>query len=106
MTFSDRPSRFELVADELRALGITVRSLPGEYCVNFRDGSEATVQIVEDLDQALEVGRAMAAARPAPPARFPRRRRRRATKSRRGRKVRRRIHRLSAQTFRKPPDEG
>ena len=61
MDQTDSLSRFELVAAELRALGLTLRRLPGEYCVNFRYGGDATARMAEDLDQALEPGREMAA---------------------------------------------
>jgi hypothetical protein len=72
--------RFDTVAAELRALGITLARLPGEYRVNFRNSrnsSDATAQTVETLDEALELGRAMAAEAPAPAvtARATRRRR-------------------------------
>jgi hypothetical protein len=60
-------SRFELAARELRLLGITLTRLPGEYRVNFRAGPDATALMVETLDQALELGRVMAAEAPAPP---------------------------------------
>ncbi|HWB50478.1 MAG TPA: hypothetical protein VG651_15315 [Stellaceae bacterium] len=55
------PSHFELVASELRILGITLRRLPGEYCVNYRNGGDRTARMADDLDQALKLGRAMAA---------------------------------------------
>src|SRR6266849_5970349 len=61
MTLNDGRSRFELVAAELRALGLTIRRLPGEYCVNFRNAGDNTARMADDLDQALELGRAMAA---------------------------------------------
>jgi hypothetical protein len=61
MTYDESQSRPEIVAAELRALGLTLRSLPGEYCVNFRNGGEKTARMADDLDQALELGRAMAA---------------------------------------------
>lgn len=61
MTGNELFSPFEQVAAELRLLGITIRRLPGEYCVNFRSGVEKTARFAEDLDQALELGRAMAA---------------------------------------------
>src|ERR1700704_4858712 len=61
MVETDSLSRFELVARELRALGLTVRRLPGEYSVNFRNGGDATARMAENLDEALELGRAMAA---------------------------------------------
>jgi hypothetical protein len=57
--------RFEVVTAELRRLGLTVRSLPGEYLVNFRNGWDTTVRFADDLDQALELGRAMAAEKAA-----------------------------------------
>lgn len=55
------PSPFELAAAELRALGIMLARLPGQYRVNFRNGAESTARTVETLDQALAAGRAMAA---------------------------------------------
>ncbi len=64
MTDTPGISRFELAARELRALGITITRLPGEYRVNIRDGTEATAQAVETLDEALALGRSMAAAVP------------------------------------------
>jgi hypothetical protein len=62
MTDTPGISRFEPVARELRALGITITRLPGEYCVNIRNGTDATAQAVETLDEALALGRSMAAA--------------------------------------------
>jgi hypothetical protein len=35
--------------------------VPGEYCVNFRYGGDSTARMADDLDQALELSRAMAA---------------------------------------------
>jgi hypothetical protein len=58
-------SRFELVSAELRALGLTLQRLPGEYCVNFRSGGDGTARFADDLDQALELGRAIAAEKAA-----------------------------------------
>ena len=71
-------SRFELAAAELRALGIVIARLPGEYRVNFRGGPEASAFCTDSLDDALALGRAMAAERPAAasPGAGPRRRRR------------------------------
>jgi hypothetical protein len=67
----------ELATRELRALGVTLARLPGEYCVNFRAGAESTARMVETLDEALTLGRSMAADAPAPagPAHGTRRRR-------------------------------
>jgi hypothetical protein len=58
------PSPFELAAAALARLGITLERLPGEYRVNYRNGSEATAEISERLDEAIEIGRSLAAARP------------------------------------------
>jgi len=68
---------FEIVASELRALGITLSRLPGEYRINYRNGADATARSVETLAEALELGRAMAADKPAKqePTKKPRRRR-------------------------------
>jgi hypothetical protein len=57
------PSPFELAATELRKLGIYLSRLPGEYRVNFHNGTEATTRTLETLDEALTAGRAMAAER-------------------------------------------
>jgi hypothetical protein len=54
---------FDLATAELRAIGITLTRLPGEYRVNFRNGAESTARTVETLDEALAAGRAMAAER-------------------------------------------
>ena len=77
MTGDPSPSPFELAARELRVLGITLANLPGEYRVNYRNGSDATARMGETLDEALELGRSMAAdaAAPAGPAQGKRRRR-------------------------------
>ena len=58
---SETPLRLDMVAAELRALGITLESRPGEYRVNFRNGKEDTACYTEDLQEALVTGRAMAA---------------------------------------------
>ena len=51
---------FELATGELRKLGITLRQLPGEFSVNFHNGSDATARTVETLDEAFALGRDMA----------------------------------------------
>jgi hypothetical protein len=51
---------FELATDELRKLGVTLRQLPGEFSVNFRDGNDATARTAETLEDAVELGRDMA----------------------------------------------
>ena len=66
MTADPSPSPFELASAALRRLGITLTSLPGEYRVNFHDGADATARLAETLDEALELGRSMAAERPTP----------------------------------------
>ena len=57
--------RFEIVARELRALGIALARLPGEYRVNYVNGKDDTAVFGSDLDEALALGRGMAAAEPA-----------------------------------------
>jgi len=59
------PSPFELAEAELRKLGISLARLPGEYRVNFRGGTEATAFCTDSIEDALALGRAMAAERPA-----------------------------------------
>jgi hypothetical protein len=108
MTIDDPRSPFELVSAELRKLGIRLRSLPGEYCLNFRDAGDATARMADDLDQALEIGREMAAAaavRRAATKEPPRRRWRRrkmTPKARRRRFILGHNRRLRARTLRKP----
>lgn len=55
-------NQFEIVAAQLAALGLTIAVRPGEYSVNFRGGSDATAYLTDDLDDALDHGRAVAAA--------------------------------------------
>jgi hypothetical protein len=57
-------NQFEIVAAQLAALGLTITVRPGEYCVNFRGGGNATAYLTDDLDDALNHGRAVAAALP------------------------------------------
>lgn len=92
MTVDDPRSRFERIEAELRALGICLKRLPGEYCVNIRYGGDKTARMADDLDQALEIGRAMAAEAAA--NRVTRTRRRRRWRTTNGKAPRRRfIHR-------------
>jgi hypothetical protein len=72
---TDIPSPFDRVTAELRALGITLARLPGEYRVNFRNGGDATALTVETLDEALVLGRSMATDAPARPTQGKHRRR-------------------------------
>jgi len=105
---SDAVSRFEIVVAELRTLGLTLRRLPGEYCVNFRNGGDATARMADDLDQALELGRAMAADKAADQAEIkkpPRRRWRRrkmTPKAQRRRFIRAHNRRVRARSLSKP----
>jgi hypothetical protein len=106
---TDEPqSPYDIAAAELRKLRLTLRRLPGEYCVNFREGSDGTARFADDLDQALEIGRAMAAEKAADPSaseKPPRRRSRRermTPKARRRRFILGHNRRLRARTMRKP----
>jgi hypothetical protein len=109
MTSTESPSLFELTATELRALGITLARLPGDYAVNFRNGRESTARMAETLDEALALGRSMAAnaAAPARPARGRRRRRplRVTPKAIRRRMIRQHNRRLRARMLRQQLDE-
>jgi|SRR5665213_1114706 len=104
---SDAISRFEVVAVELRTLGLTLQRLPGEYRVNFRNGGDKTARFADDLDQALELGRAMAAEKAAEqpatnkPPRRRWRRKRMTPKARRRRFILGHNRRLRARTLRK-----
>jgi hypothetical protein len=104
MTGGPSPSPFELAVAELRALGIALARLPGEYRVNFRNAGEATARAAETLDEALELGRSMAADAPAParPAQGKRRRRppRMTPKAQRRRMIRQHNRRMRARVIR------
>ena len=110
-TYDELRSCFEIVAAELRALGITLQRLPGEYRVNFRNGGNATARMADDLDQALELGRVMAADKAADQATTEKRPRRRWRRKRMTPKARRRRfilghnRRLRAQAQRKRRDK-
>jgi len=53
-------SEFDRASVRLRSLGLTLRSLPGEYRVNFRNGADDTARSAADLDEAIAIGEAMA----------------------------------------------
>jgi len=99
---------FENIVRELRTLGLTLHRLPGEYCVNFRNGGDRTARVADDLDQALELGRAMAAEKATEqpttkkPPRRRSRRKRMTPKARRRRFILGHNRRLRARTMRKP----
>jgi hypothetical protein len=54
------PSLFAGAVAELAALGVRLIARPGEYVVNFRDGTEATACITDDLAEAIMHGHALA----------------------------------------------
>jgi hypothetical protein len=54
------PSLIMQIVDELRARGILITNRAGEWCVNFRGGTDATAYVTDDLQDAFEHGRAMA----------------------------------------------
>ena len=60
---------FNAARDELHALGLVLRQAPGQYSVNFPGGDDATAYVTDDLQDALNHGRAMAIE--PPPARPP-----------------------------------
>ena len=101
-------SPFELAAAELRALAIVLTRLPGEYRVNYRNGGDATARLAEDLDQAVEIGRALAAAAPATPVRKGCRRRplRMTPKAMRRRMIKQHNRRLRARMLRQQREDS
>jgi hypothetical protein len=54
------PSALQIACDELRILGLVLRSGNGQYRVNYRDGREATEYVTDDLADAVRNGRKMA----------------------------------------------
>ena len=91
---------------------MTLRRLPGEYCVNFRNGGDGTARLADDLDQALKLGRAMAADKAAiqaavkAPLRRKWRRRRMTAKAQRRRFIRRHNRRVRARAMRGQHGKG
>jgi len=57
---------FQTASDELKALGLLLERAPGQYRVNFRNGTAATEYTTDDLHAAVMRGREMAAHPPAP----------------------------------------
>jgi hypothetical protein len=55
------PSLIMQIIDELRARGVLITNRGGEWCVNVKGGTEATGYFTDDLQEAVEHGRAMAA---------------------------------------------
>jgi len=99
---------FDIVVTELRALGVTLQRLPGEYRVNFRNGADSTARFADDLEQALELGRVMVGEKAADsttakkPPRRRWRRKRMTPKARRRRFILGHNRRLRARAMRKP----
>ena len=71
MTADEPLSAFDCASAKLRALGITLRALPGEYLVNLRNGSDATARVAADLDEAVAIGEALALGATQPPQYHP-----------------------------------
>jgi len=61
MIGNESPTLFAAVVAELAACGVQLAARPGEYVVNFRGGTEATAYVTDDLADAIEHGRALAA---------------------------------------------
>jgi hypothetical protein len=57
---------FEKASAELKALGLVLQQLPGQYRVSFRNGGAATATTTDDLQSAIMWGREMAANLPKP----------------------------------------
>ena len=103
---TDSVSPFELAAAELRALGVVLTRLPGEYRVNYRNGGDGTARLAEDLEQALEFGRALAADAPATAVHRGRRPLRMTPKAVRRRMIRQHNRRLRARMLRRQREQS
>ena len=57
---------FQAAFDELKALGLVLRQEPGQYRVNFSNGTAQTEHRTDDLQAAVTQGRKMAAHPPPP----------------------------------------
>lgn len=96
------------IIDELRARGVLITNRGGEWCANVRGGAQATEYLTDDLQQAFEHGRALAAfemTAPSPPDKPPTicRKSRRPTSARaqRRRMIRAHNHRMRANALKK-----
>jgi hypothetical protein len=110
MTGDAIPSLIMQIVDELRAQGILITHRDGEWCVNFRGGSDATAYLTDDLQDAFEHGRTMALAG-QPVAAEPVKRRRlwrrpKSAKAARRAMIRQHNRRLRARTLRKSREEA
>jgi hypothetical protein len=59
-------TRFQKAYDELKALGLVLKPEPGQYRVFFHHAADPQY-LTDDLDDALQRGREMAANPPPPP---------------------------------------
>ena len=57
---------FQIACEELKALGLVLKEAPGQYRVNYRNGTAATEYTTDDLQAAVTRGRDMAAQPPKP----------------------------------------
>lgn len=57
---------FQAAFDELKALGLVLCEEPGQYRVNFRNGTARTEYRTDDLQAAVAQGRKMATQPPPP----------------------------------------
>lgn len=56
------PSLIMQIIEELRAQGVLITNYGGEWCVKLRSTADATGYVTDDLLDAFEHGRALAAA--------------------------------------------
>ena len=68
MTGDQIPSLIMQIIDELRARGVLITNRGGDWCVNLQGGTQATEYLTDDLQDAFEHGRAMAASQTGAPA--------------------------------------
>ena len=111
---SDRiPSLIIQIIDELRARGVLITNRGGEWRVNVRGGTQATEYLTDDLQDAFEHGRALAASRMAaaePPEKPPKIVRREwrkpmSAKAQRRRMIRAHNYRMRARAIKKQRGE-
>ena len=62
------PSPIMQIIDELRARGALITNRGGQWCVNVRGGTQATEYLTDDLQEAFDHGRALAADQMPSPA--------------------------------------
>jgi hypothetical protein len=112
MTSQRIPSLIMETIDELRTRGVLITNRGGDWCVNVKGGTEATSYLTDDLEDAFERGRRLAAlalAAPTsdkPPESHGKWRRSMSAKAQRRRMIRAHNHRVRGRVIKRRRADG